>query len=159
MPKCGDFGHLKKNGAPCGFSIPEGKTICAFHGRTPAERHDLAMKGALSASLKQTLPDEFEIGELQTPDDVKAFVRKMLHWVLKKPIERWRAAEARGLLSVFVQIDQVQATQRLADAVLTAQHGGQSLVFMNQFLESPADGRRKIPARGKALTDDAELVS
>lgn len=159
MPKCGDFGHLKKNGAPCGFSIPEGKTICAFHGRTPAERHDLAMKGALSASLKQTLPDEFEIGELQTPDDVKAFVRKMLHWVLKKPIERWRAAEARGLLSVFVQIDQVQATQRLADAVLTAQHGGQSLVFMNQFLESPADGRRKIPARVKVLTDDSELVS
>jgi hypothetical protein len=159
LAKCGDFGNLTKAGSPCGFSIPEGKTICAYHSRTPAERHDLAMKGALNASLKQTLPDDFEMGALQTADDVKTFVRTMLQWVLKKPIERWRAAEARGLLGLFVQIEQVQATQRLADAVLTSTHGGQSLVFLNQFMEGAPDGRRKIPSRVKTLTDEPELAS
>ena len=159
MPKCGDLGFLTKAGRPCGQSISETSKGCTFHTSTPAERHDIAMKGALSASLKQTLPEEFEIGDLRTPDDVKAFVRKMLHWVLKKPIERWRAAEARGLLSVFVQIDQAQATQRLADAVLTAQHGGQSLVFLNQYLDGSMEGRRKLPGRVKAVTDASELAS
>ena len=159
MPKCGDFGHLKKDGSPCGFSIPEGKTICAYHSRDTEGRRTLAMKGALNASLKQTLPEDFEIGELQTTEDLKAFIKKMLEWVLKKPIERWRAGEARGLLSLIVQIDQVQATQKLADAVLTAQHGGQSLVFLNQFLDGSPDGRRKIPPRVKVLPPDPELAS
>jgi len=156
LPKCGDFGHLKKDGTACGFVLPEGKTICAYHSRDAEGRRTLAMKGALNASLKQVVPEDFEIGPLQTADDVKAFVRSMLHWVLKKPIERWRAAEARGLLSLFVQIEQVQATQRLADAVLTAQHGGQSLIFLNQFRDGSPDGRRKIPL--KALADDPEGV-
>lgn len=163
MATCGDFGHLKKDGTPCGFSIPEGKTICAFHSRDAEGRRALAMKGALSSSLKQTLPADFEIGELTTTDELKAFIKRMLEWVLKKPIERWRAAEARGLLSLVVQIDQVTATQKLADAVLTAQHGGQSLVFLNQFLDGSPDGRRKIPSRVKMLptvpTDSEEMPS
>ncbi len=159
MPKCGEFGHLKKDGTPCGFSIPEGKTICAYHSRTPAERHTLAMKGALNASLKQVLPEDVEIGDLNTAEELKAFIKTMLVWVLKKPIERWRAAEARGWVSLRVQIDQAEATQKLADAVLTAQHGGQSLVFLNQFLEGGPESRRKIPSRVKALTDESELAS
>jgi hypothetical protein len=158
LPKCGDFGHLKKDGSPCGFSIPEGRTICAYHSRNADERKALAMKGAASASLKHTLPEDFEIGELQTTEELKAFIRKMLEWVLKKPIERWRAGEARGLLSLIVQIDQVQATQKLADAVLTAQHGGQSLVFLNQFLEGGSESRRKLPSKVK-LIPDQEVAS
>ena len=159
MPKCGDFGHLTKAGTPCGFSIPEGKTICAYHSRTPAERHDLAMKGALNASLKQVLPDEIDIGELNTPDDLKVFIKKMVVWVLKKPIERWRTAEARGWLSLRNEIDKTEATNRLADAVLTAQHGGQSLIFLQQFLDGTADGRRKLPSRVKVLPSEAEMAS
>jgi hypothetical protein len=89
----------------------------------------------LSASLKQSLPEEFEIGELQSPDEVKALLVRMMRHVLKKPIERWRSVEARGYLSLFVEMGKIEKLDKLADAVLTAQHGGQSLVFLN-----PLDG-------------------
>ena len=117
------------------------------------------MKGALNASLKHVLPDDFEIGVLMTTDDMKAFLKKMIPHVLKHPIERWRSAEARGWFGHLVELDRNRVQEKLADAVLAAQHGGQSLVFLNQFLESPVEGRRKIPARVKALTDEAEVVS
>ncbi len=159
MATCGEKGFRRKDGAPCGQSISPTAAGCKFHLATPAERHDIAMKGALSASLKQALPEELEIGALDTIDDVKRFLRSMVQWVLKRPIDRWRMAEARGLLSLYVQIEQVQATQRLADAVLTSTHGGQSLVFLNQFLEGGADTRRKLPGRIKVLPENTEELA
>jgi hypothetical protein len=160
LPKCGEVaGFLTKHGKPCGQSInPESKG-CKFHLSTPAERHDIAMKGALNASLKHVLPDDFDIGELVTIEDMKAFLKKMIPHVLKHPIERWRSAEARGWFGHLVELDRNRVQEKLADAVLTAQHGGQSLVFLNQFLDGSLESRRKIPSRVKALTDESELAS
>ncbi len=151
--KCGDFGHLKKDGTPCGFSIPEGQTICAYHSRDHEGRRALAMKGALNASLKQMLPEEFEIGELVTTEDMKAFLKKMIPYVLKKPIEKWRSAEARGWFGHLVELDRNRVQEKLADAVLMAQHGGQSLIFLNQFLEGGTEGRKKLPPRFEPPAD------
>lgn len=159
MQKCGDFGHVKKDGSPCGFRIPHGKTICAYHSRTPAERRDLAMKGVFNARLKQVLPENFEIGALETTADLKSFIKKMVVHVLKKPIEKWRAAEARGWFALRIEVDKVEANNKLADAVLTAQHGGQSLVFLNQFLEGGAESRRKLPGKVKVIPEDSEVAS
>jgi hypothetical protein len=117
------------------------------------------MRGALNASLKQVLPEDFELGDLSTIEDMKAFLRKMIPHVLQKPIERWRSAEARGWFGHLVELDRNRVQEKLADAVLTAQHGGQSLVFLNQFLDGSMEGRRKIPARVKALSNESELAS
>jgi hypothetical protein len=132
---------------------------CKFHTSTPEELHDIAMRGALGASLKQVLPEDFELGDLSTIEDMKAFLRKMIPHVLQKPIERWRSAEARGWFGHLVELDRNRVQEKLADAVLTAQHGGQSLVFLNQFLDGSMEGRRKIPARVKALSNESELAS
>ena len=159
MPKCGELGFVAKSGKPCGQSISETSKGCKFHTSTPAERHDIAMKGALSASLKQTLPEEFDVGELSTIEDMKAFLKKMIPYVLKKPIERWRSAEARGWFGHMVELDRNRVQEKLADAVLAAQHGGQSLIFMNQFFEDPPESRRKIPLRVKAIPQESEHAS
>ena len=159
MPKCGDFGHLKKDGQPCGFIIPEGARICAFHSRTPQQRRELALKGSFNASLKAALPDDFEIGELSTPEDMKAFLRKMLPHVLKKPMERWRSAEARGWFGFLVELDRNRVQEKLADAVLAVQHGGQSLILLQQFLDGAADSRRKLPSRVKPVPMESEISS
>ena len=90
---------------------------------------------------------------------MKAFLKKMIPHVLQKPIDRWRSAEARGWFGHLVELDRNRVQEKLADAVLASTHGGQSLIFLNQFLEGAADGRRKLPARVKALPNEAEGAS
>ena len=147
MPKCGDHGFLTKAGKPCGQSISPEARGCVFHLATPEERKAIALKGAFNASLKNVLPEDFEIGTLETPEDMKAFLKRIIPFVLKMPIEKWRSQEARGWFSFLVELDRNRVTEKLADAVLTAQHGGQSLVFLNQFLEGGPDSKRRLPSR------------
>lgn len=156
MPICGDRGFLTKSGKPCGQSISEESKGCVFHTSTPEERKAIAMKGAFNASLKNVLPSDFDIGTLETPEDMKAFLKRILPHVLKQPIEKWRSQEARGWFGFLVELDRNRVTEKLADAVLTAQHGGQSLIFLNQFLEGSADGRRKLPPRFTPLPERVE---
>jgi hypothetical protein len=149
LKTCGQLGFTNDEGDPCGYRIGNkdytAKRPCPHHRKNRTKARVFQMKGAIAAKMRGVLPATFPVPPLSNMNDVKSFTRDLLNWVLKKPIERWRAAEARGLLGLFVSIEQVEATNRLADAVLTAQHGGLSLTYLNQFLET--GGGKPLPSR------------
>jgi hypothetical protein len=82
MNRCGDHGHVAKDGQPCQFSIPAGATCCHHHD-TDQTRADAIRVLATIASQEMRLPDSLNTNNFDTVGDCLA-VRAAVVEILKK---------------------------------------------------------------------------
>ena len=66
---------------------------------------------------------------------------------LKRNVDRWRLTEARGFLTLLYQAEDLKARQKLYEAIVSLERGGQAVIFLNQYLEGQTSGRRRIPPK------------
>ena len=146
--KCGDRGHLNIEGKPCQQNINPKAAACCWHSRSPKQRSQLAIKGALAAKMHRALPADDPMPILQEGlPGLEAACRYLFGVSLKRNIDRWRLSEARGFLTLLFQAEDLKDRRKLYEAIITLEHGGQAMILVNQFLDGQTGGRRRIPPK------------
>lgn len=84
LKKCGEFGHLGKNGEPCGFRIGDDETAC-YHHTTDKTRQRRIIESAHVArrTMRQDSLRKIETGDFQTIEDCLR-VRAQVVQILKE---------------------------------------------------------------------------
>jgi hypothetical protein len=90
MNRCGNHGHVARNGEPCQFSIPAGATACHHHDPDPT-RAKAILARATAAMQEMRLPEDLRTNNFETVGDC-LHVRAQVVDILKKEKSRTIAA-------------------------------------------------------------------
>lgn len=141
--KCGENGYLTVDGKPCGQNLHPGKPSCLWHGKSDAERSDLARRGAMRAGLRRALPENYEVQEFEHEDSVIAFAREMAQKVLTTNVDPRRIDVGLRAASVALAGFGAKTQRRLVDAIAALEHGGAAMVLLAKLTEGVGSGKRQ----------------
>jgi hypothetical protein len=140
--RCGDSGFLRKDGLPCGFSVPSGKNCCHHHDTDKSRERAILLAAKLGAQ-QQKLPDGFMEVEWQTPEDVRLTLSRIARAALnQKGVNLKTLDTAIKAAAAANSAFQVEAIKELNETVLRAEGHGPALII----LEGLKAGRtRRLP--------------
>lgn len=151
---CGDFGHKKKSGEPCGFSVPEGKTCCHHHDPDPTRANEIRQRAAQAVS-ESRLPAELVTNDFRTVEDCLRVKAQLVEMLKKEKKPDYRRLELILKITSSATADHAAKAVEEQNRLLLALDGhGPGLAVLQRLKESPV---RVLP--GKRITIPEEVTS
>ncbi len=150
--KCGELGHKTADGKPCGQTISATAKGCIWHSpdRTPEQKHQTAMKGALLAHKRRLLPETSRLPPFDTREHVIKFAEGLARDVLTRDVDPRRVDTALRAAGVALTAFAQETQEKLVDALLKIEHGGAAMLLLSRLQDGLTQGRRR-PLPGRAL--------
>ena len=148
---CGDKGHVRADGQPCGQPINAKMPACIHHRSTPAERRLFGVKGALASRMRRYLPATTVAPEFSSTEAIVRWAEQTAQRVLTGNLDPRAASEARQLAALTISARQADAQAQLVDALLRLENGGAAMALLAQFTNGDPAKRRPLPG-GRVLS-------
>jgi hypothetical protein len=145
--KCGDRGHVGRDGQPCGQVISTSAQACVWHSRDAEGRRLLALKGGIASRMRSALSASTPEPPFDSPESIVAWSQRMAHTALTQDVDPRRMAEARGFAQLALSALSAKPRPQLVDALLRFEHGGQAFALLAQLRAVPGEARRPLPWR------------
>jgi hypothetical protein len=118
VKRCGEFGHVGKNGLPCQYKIYGQATCCPHHDEDKARQTTLLAK-ARAGGVAMRLPEAIDLGGLQTLADLKrGFSQVVRNAATEKHVDLKRLDVIIRALNGANAVLQTEATKELTDTLL-----------------------------------------
>jgi phosphomannomutase len=145
---CGINGHTSKAVRPCGFKIGDNALSCHHHSEDKSREKEICAEAVVSRKYKR-LPEDFEIGELRTVEEIQRGYTQVVKSALAD-----RHADLRRLDTIIRALNgaatalQTQTVRELNDTLLRAEGHGPALVILEGLKTSRM---RRLPGVLHAL--------
>lgn len=144
--QCGYYGHRTKQGKPCGFKIRPGETCCQHHDVSPA-RKDAIHARSKAAVLMRTIPDQIEITDLATSQDIQFGFQQVI-----KAASTQKSIDLRRLDVVIKALNGANAVQQTEEIreqnriLLLLDGHGASIAALQRLKDAPVTAlpKRKV---------------
>jgi hypothetical protein len=155
--KCGELGFLNADGAPCGQNVAAGAKSCLWHDQTPKGRRkaDLERKrGGLVSRGKGALPPGYAVS-FPDREAVVRFVEDLAKRALTDDVELRRIDTALRAASVALTAHGMAIQEKMVEALLKLEHGGNSIILLERMQASLATGtRRPLPGLRATIAEE-----
>lgn len=148
MKLCGDNGHTSKDGRPCGFQIGDNALSCHHHSEDKSREKEICAEAVISRKYKR-LPEDFEIGELRTVEEIqRGYTQVVKSALTDRHVDLRRLDTIIRALAGANAVLQTQAVKELNETVLRAEGHGPALVILEGLKTSRM---RRLPGVLHAL--------
>lgn len=150
---CGEYGHVTKTGAPCGFHVSGLATVCQHHDVDKTRQQRITTAGG-KASHRMTKPVRMR-AKIRTVEDLQHSYAEVIRQTCAKDTPDLKRLELiLKALSGANAVLQTATIKELNDTVLRAEGHGPALVI----LEGLKAGRmRRLPVSKAKDIQDAEV--
>jgi hypothetical protein len=145
---CGDNGHTSKAGRLCGFKIGDNALSCHHHSEDKSREKEICAEAVISRKYRR-LPEDFEIGELRTVEEIQRGYTQVVKSALTD-----RRADLRRLDTIIRALAGANAVLQTAEikslneTVLKAEGHGAALVILERLKVGKT---RRLPGLVPAL--------
>ena len=137
MNKCGNHGHLSKDGQPCQFSIPAGATCCHHHD-VDQTRAKAILARAVSAAQEMRLPDDLDTNNFETVSDCLKVRAKVVDILKQEKKPDYRRLDMILKATSGASADHATKALEEQNKLLLALDGhGPGLAALQRLKESP----------------------
>jgi hypothetical protein len=155
--KCGELGFTNADGQPCGQNVAAGAKSCLWHDESPKgkRRADLERKrGGLVSRGKGALPPGYAVS-FPDREAVVRFVEDLAKRALTDDVELRRIDTALRAASVALTAHGMAIQEKMVEALLKLEHGGNSIILLERMQASLATGtRRPLPGLRATIAEE-----
>ena len=155
--KCGELGFTNADGGPCGQNVAAGAKSCLWHDESPKgkRRADLERKrGGLVSRGKGALPPGYAVS-FPDREAVVRFVEDLAKRALTDDVELRRIDTALRAASVALTAHGMAIQEKMVEALLKLEHGGNSIILLERMQASLATGtRRPLPGLRATIAEE-----
>jgi hypothetical protein len=131
--RCGENGFRRKDGQPCGFSVPLGKNCCHHHDVDKSREQAILQQAKLGLE-RAKLPEGTLIEEWESVEDVRLTLSKIAKAALcQKGVNLKTLDVAIRAASAANTSFQVSAIKELNDTILRSEGHGPALVILESL--------------------------
>ena len=128
--RCGDNGFLRKDGQPCGFSVPLGKNCCHHHDADKSREQAILQQAKLGIE-RAKLPEGTLIEEWESIEDVRLTLSKIAKAALcQKGVNLKTLDVAIKAANAATSAFHVTAMRDLNETMLRAEGHGPALIVL-----------------------------